>query len=316
VTAMTVLLPTHNRASVLRHTLQTIAEVDQPDDPWDLVVIDNNSRDDTRGVVTEFMGRLPITYLSESRPGKNCALNKALREHPLNEIVVFADDDITPDRNWLTEIHSAVMRNPDISVFGGRIDVQWPDGFEPQWATAPWIRSLGFSWHSVAENEALYVPPACPFGPNYWVRKTVFSVVTTFDETIGPRPNDRIMGSETSFLMELQRKGIQMLYCPQVRVRHRIAVTECTVGALRRRAYTFGRRDVRLFGLHRRRLYERSKPVWWLVIGLDYIYAAARYVLGFMTPEIRRRCETTVTAMIRFGVLAESRRKLRTEAQT
>ena len=271
-----------------------------------IVIIDNNSTDNTAEFVEEYRHRLPIILLRETRPGKNCALNKALRECVLKNIVVFSDDDVTPDRNWLQEIVRATTKWPEIAVFGGSIELLWPDNRQPVWVAADWIKAFGYSWHHYADGEALYNGSDSPFGPNFWVRKLVFQKVPFFDESIGPRPKNRIMGSETLFLLGLHRAGFQMLYCPAAMVQHRIHRKECRVSALQRRGFTFGRGKIRLNGLHRHRLYVKSKFLWFLVLMADYLYASLRFLFGSMLRNPRRNCEITVDSMVRFGRLRET----------
>jgi len=301
-----VLIPTYNRAEVLRETLNALTRVDRANINYEIVVIDNNSSDATAEVVKQFQTDLSLSLLTEARPGKNCALNKALRECSLKDIVVFTDDDVTPAPDWFQQIISCAWRWPKIAVFGGEVEVSWPNDQVPEWATIDWVAAFGFSKHSYADTEVYYNPPACPFGPNFWVRKSVFEKVPFFDETIGPSSVKRIMGSETSLLMQLQRLGFEMLYCPDAKVRHRIAAKECHLGRLRRRGFTFGRGQIRLWGLHRPAIYRRSKVLWCLVLALDYCYAGLRFVYGLLIRDPKRNCVTTVEAMIRFGQLAET----------
>jgi GT2 family glycosyltransferase len=310
VPGITLLIPTYNRSAVLRQTLQALHRVDRKGIDCDIVVIDNNSSDDTSSVLQQFANLLPLITIKEPKPGKNCALNRALRDCPLREIVVFSDDDITPATNWFREIISATVRWPNVSIFGGKIELQWPDNLQPVWATADWIKVFGYSLHHYAEAEAFYAPPACPFGPNHWVRREVFATVPFFDETIGPRPKARIMGSETSFLMKLAQSGFRMLYCPNAIVRHRIAPPECRIPALRKRGFTFGRGQVRLHGRHRQKLWAKSKIAWLCTFVADHLYASARYVVGSLSLNPRRNCELTVSAMVRFGSLKQTRVEL------
>ena len=100
---ITVLIPTYNRARVLGETLEALTRVDRNGIDCSIVVIDNNSTDNTHEIAAEYAAKLPLSYLKETRPGKNCALNKALRECELKDIVVFTDDDVTPTQNWLQE---------------------------------------------------------------------------------------------------------------------------------------------------------------------------------------------------------------------
>jgi glycosyltransferase involved in cell wall biosynthesis len=304
--SLTVLIPTYNRAEALRETLDALVDVDRGEIDCEIVVIDNNSTDKTADVVNKFRRKLPLSLLTEKRQGKNCALNKALTECSLKEIVVFADDDVTPAKDWFQEIISSTRRWPAIDVFGGKIDVLWPDSREPEWAVEDWIKAFGFSWHHYAEKAVLYKPPASPFGPNFWVRKAVFEIVPLFDETIGPNSKKRIMGSETSFLVELQRHRFEMLYYPGAWVQHRVLRKDCSIPTLRRRAYTFGRGQVRLHGWYRRKLYSKNKALWTITLAADYLYTSLRFLVGSGLKDSRRNCEMTVNAMMRFGQLRET----------
>jgi L-malate glycosyltransferase len=286
--------------------LEAFTCIDQTRIDCSIVIIDNNSSDNTREVVKEYEMRLPLFYLRESRPGKNCALNKAIRECSLKDIVVFTDDDVTPAQNWFQEIVSSVKKWPGIAVFGGKIELLWPDNKQPQWAIADWMMPFAFSRHLYAEGEAFYRPPDCPFGPNCWVRKVVFQKVPFFDETIGPRPQNRIMGSETSFLLDLRRHGFEMLYYSGAEVYHRILPKACTLPGLRRRAYTYGRGRTRLYGWYRRNIYFKNRILWCMLLVTDEFYNISRFLSGFALGDSQRNCERTVSAMITFGQIHET----------
>jgi glycosyltransferase involved in cell wall biosynthesis len=305
VPGITVLIPTYNRAAVLSQTLQALTRVQRTGIDCSIVIIDNNSSDNTAEVMKEYETQLPLSYLREPRPGKSCALNKALREWVLKDIVVFTDDDVTPAQNWFQEIVASVRKWPRIAVFGGKIEVVWPNNKQPEWAMRDWMMGFGFSRHHYAEGEAFYKPPDCPLGPNFWVRKQVVQTVPLFDEALGPRPK-RIMGEETSFLANLQSHGFQILYYPGAEVCHRILPEGCTVPWLRHRAYTFGRGQVRLHGWHRRNIYHKNKILWCMILLADEFYAVLRFLTGFALTDTSRDCDTTVNAMIRFGQIHET----------
>ena len=304
--AITILLPTHNRCAEVRQTLDAMCRVDRNGIDCEFVVIDNNCSDSTPQVVAEYKNRLPLVFLQEKRPGKNCALNKALKECPMRDIVVFTDDDVTPDEDWLQEIVASTKKWSNIAVFGGRVHVKWPNDHQPDWAVADWIVAIGYSHHDFGSDDTLYTPRASPFGPNFWVRKSVFDRLPFFDDTIGPRPENRIMGSETSFLLALKRLGFQMLYWPGARVEHRILAKECSPSRLRRRGFWCGRGQVKLLGWHRRELRDKSKVLWLLILLTDYICTSGRFAFGLAHRNVRRNCEITVQSMIRFGCLYQT----------
>ena len=115
---ISVIIATYNRAEILRGALQSMAGLDREGISVEFVVVDNKSTDNTKEVIESFKQRLPIKYLFEERAGKSFALNKVLNEVPLGKIVVFTDDDIVANNNWLVAISEICKQWPDHSVFG------------------------------------------------------------------------------------------------------------------------------------------------------------------------------------------------------
>src|ERR1039458_10609075 len=88
---ITVILCTHNRCRSLAKALESVAASEVPASiEWDVLVMDNNSRHQTREVVQDFCRRYPgrFRYLFEPQPGKSYALNSGVREARA-EIVAF-----------------------------------------------------------------------------------------------------------------------------------------------------------------------------------------------------------------------------------
>src|SRR5687767_5133826 len=97
----TVLICTYNRAAWLGKSLESLAQQRSPRN-WDVLVVDNNSTDDTRLVVESAAGRFPVPlrYLFEPRQGKSHALNLGLA-HTGADVVIFTDDDVALERGWI-----------------------------------------------------------------------------------------------------------------------------------------------------------------------------------------------------------------------
>lgn len=211
---VSVIIPTYNRAKVLEKTLHVFAELDSEGIAWDVIVVDNNSRDETREVVSSFEGRLPIRYLFEARQGKNWALNQAL-EHTESELLVFADDDVTPCQHWLQAILASVERWPEHVVFGGRIVPEFPPG------TPDFVRQSDFSGYvygglDFGPDDRLFPEETTPNGPNCWVRRCVFASGVRYDTSIGPNGHGRISGSELELFTRLRlRRRSRFTYRPR-----------------------------------------------------------------------------------------------------
>ena len=277
---ITVLLTTYNRAEILHETLENMTVLDQEGIDIEYVVVDNNSTDTTKEVIESFSNRLTIRYLFEPRPGKNCALNKALDKIELGKIVVFTDDDVTPNKYWLSSIVSISKRCPNYSVFGGKIYAIPPNGDTPGWFGDTSIPMCNLAAHDYGDVERPYDHRTTPYGPNFWVRREVFDNGRRFNESIGPRPKNRIMGSETYFLNELSADGYQIMYSPYSVVGHRIARELISSSAIRKRAFRWGRSGPRFDGLCRPELFSRHPVLWRLLRGACLSRGLLRFIIS------------------------------------
>lgn len=120
---LTVIVPTLNRASLLRLALEALTR--QTRSPDEVIVVDNNSSDDTREVVREFESRLPLKYLVETRRGAAEARNLGIR-HATGDVLAFTDDDCIPDTQWLHFVEMSFLRDPAIGMVAGQV-VPCPD---------------------------------------------------------------------------------------------------------------------------------------------------------------------------------------------
>src|SRR5215467_674497 len=119
---ITVILCTYNRCQCLKRALNSAAALVLPESvEWEVLVVDNNSNDQTRTTVEEFCDRYPgrFRYLFEPRPGKSHALNAGIRESRA-DVFAFMDDDVVVDSNWLQNL-TAALRNNEWAGAGGRI---------------------------------------------------------------------------------------------------------------------------------------------------------------------------------------------------
>lgn len=97
---ISVILTSHNGESTLPLTLDALGKLLRPGDGVEFIAVDNASTDHTPNLLREAQDSLPLTVLSEPRPGKSFALNHALR-HARGDLVVFTDDDVIPHAEWL-----------------------------------------------------------------------------------------------------------------------------------------------------------------------------------------------------------------------
>ena len=98
-----------------------------------ILVVDNNSTDDTPSVVAGIAGEegVPVRRVLETRQGIPFARNRAVAEAP-GPYIAFIDDDELPGPGWLATALEA-LRIEHAQCVGGKIEVVFPDGKRPRW---------------------------------------------------------------------------------------------------------------------------------------------------------------------------------------
>ncbi|MGK2941530.1 MAG: glycosyltransferase [Immundisolibacter sp.] len=274
---LTVLFATRNGAPRLPRVLQAFAALEPPTGGWKLVVVENASTDDTGEVLQKFTGHLPLTVLSQPKPGKNSALNLGLNA-VAGDLVVLTDDDVLPAADWLLRLRAAADDNPAYDLFGGRIvpkfEVEPPDWLL-RWAPLEMAYAA-----TPADLPAGLVDPAMVWGGNMMVRWRVFEAGHRFDENIGPTSSVYAMGSETEFTLRVAQAGYSSWFCPQAVVEHLVRGEQMTEQWLFGRAVRYGRgalvREL-VQGQHGGpQLGGVPRSLWGDLIALGYTLARAR----------------------------------------
>ena len=238
---VSVVFATRNRAPMLACLLERLAALECHGFTWEVVVADSASSDETSRLLADPPEGLPLRSVRVAEPGKNRALNAAIRL-TRGRLLVFTDDDVIPPRDWLARLVAAAARWPAVRVFGGRVRLALPPG------TPSWVAELPGLAGSLAEYEPLATEgrtEAIPGGPNFAIRADALEGVA-YDETIGPDGTvDYSMGSETELLQRLQRSGEAIVYVPDAAVRHIVRPEQLVTDELYRRSFRLGRSYVR-----------------------------------------------------------------------
>lgn len=236
---ITLISATYNGSHTLPRFLDALTKLEN-NEPWKLVIVDNASTDNTKQIIQSYSNKLPLTYLLETRKGKNIALNSALA-HIEGDIVIFTDDDVIPSSDWLQKYREAFDAHPDYSIFGGAI--------LPHWEAKPQLLHL----EAIPQGPvyALTKPdwedgPCSPYniwGPNMAIRSSIFTDGHQFDENIGPSSQNKnyVMGSETCFTSHLVNNGHKCWHLPNVKVQHIIRKNQMQADWVFKRGIRYGR---------------------------------------------------------------------------
>ena len=116
---VSVVMPTLNGARTIGQQLEALSRQSYTG-PWEVIVVDNGSRDGTKDVVAFLAARLPRLRLVEAheRRGANYARNAGCRASGA-EVLLFCDSDDAVCPNWIAEMLTALNR---YDAVGGSIE--------------------------------------------------------------------------------------------------------------------------------------------------------------------------------------------------
>ena len=234
-----IIVCTYNRAESLKDTLAALAALKaKPDFEWEVLVVDNNSRDHTRQVVEAAQHDWPrLRYVFEPAQGLSHARNRGIAEST-GEVILFTDDDVLPEPDWLDITHAG-LDNYQADACGGYI--------APIWETSPpaWLTERFYGFLAVrtdrSDNYMITEPSQAPFGANMAFRKSVFDRVGLFDVRRGRQGKVLAGGEDIELFERILAADIRAVFLGQSRVHHKVEAYRCTKPYLRRWRYQSSR---------------------------------------------------------------------------
>jgi len=208
---VSVVVPTYNRRHLLTRTLDSLITQRAPGLRYEVLVVDNNSNDDTRSTV-EAIGRehQQVRYLFEPRQGVSHARNTGIA-HARASILAFIDDDVEASPTWIAAISQAFAAHPEIDCLGGPI--------HPRWAAQPpaWLTPM--FWAAVAlqadKGEEPYIDAnhatPCLMTANFACRRAAL-------EAVGGFATDFMRDEDRELQLRLWAAGKRGMYVREVTV--------------------------------------------------------------------------------------------------
>jgi GT2 family glycosyltransferase len=194
------------------------------DTPYDVLVVDNGSSDDTGAVAQRWQAR----YVRHDRSiGVNGARNAGIRATTA-PLVAFLDDDVYAPPGWLAALLAGAERHDEVDAFGGPIQAVF-EGRPPGSCgrEAPPITTLDLG---PVDTETDMV-----WGTNMTIRRAAFARFGLFDDAVHSH------GDEEDWLMALRSAGGRIVYVAAAGVDHRRVNADARLSALVRAAYARGR---------------------------------------------------------------------------
>jgi glucosyl-dolichyl phosphate glucuronosyltransferase len=255
---LSVILCTYNRAESLRKTLETFWRlVVPPDLNWELLLVDNNSRDHTREVIHGFAqaSQFTVNYVFAKAQGRSNALNAGIAAAK-GDILAFTDDDVLLHPDWLANM-TKTFQDLDCAAVAGRIIPLW-DHPKPSWLEME-EQQVVVHFEFGEETKPLNRPP---MGANSAFRRNMFLKYGLFRQDLGVSSSQRITCEDTEFGFRLLRAGEKIVYCANAIIFHPVDPSRITREYFLIWFYNDGRSVTRAEGLPQKGIFYLGIPRW------------------------------------------------------
>ncbi len=221
----TIAIPVYNGAKRLPLVLDRIlAQTGVTGLSWEVIVIDNNSTDETAAIVRDYQGRWPLAaplrYALERRQGAGFARQLAIQEANA-DLIGFLDDDNLPEPNWLAMAYAFAQTHPQAGAYGSQIhglyEVPLPDNFE---RIVPFLAITERGDQPLLyEARKLILPPSA----GLVVRRDAWLNSVPDCLTLNGRTTTSMLtGEDTEALAHIRNAGWEVWYNPAMEIHHQI----------------------------------------------------------------------------------------------
>lgn len=210
---VSVIICAYNRAEFLKKGLYSLLNQTEDKNNYEVVVIDNNSKDNTKEICENFISNNPkfnIKYFLEKQQGLSYARNRGIKEAS-HEIIAYIDDDATTGKNYVRNLIQAFENNPGFDALGGKVEPIYETGFVPKWMSKYLFGIVSKVDYGERERE---FPKKFPTGCNMAFKKNILENIGGFNTDIVYR------GDEKYVFLKLKENNIKVLYAPSVFVKH------------------------------------------------------------------------------------------------
>ena len=236
---ISVVVCTYKRVGFLVNCLNALANQDFPKDGYEIVLINNNSPDNTEQVCQDFIISNPslhIQYCLETQQGLSYARNRGIVLSK-GEIIAFLDDDAIARPDYLQKMNIFFEDNPQAVACGGRIYPLF-ESKRPKWMSK-YLLALTSSI-DMGDKVKRFSHKKYPIGANMVFRKFVFEKFGMFDVNLGRRGDNLEGAEEKAIFYKLYQNNLPAYYVPDAIVDHAVPDKRLTYDFFKRQAYGVG----------------------------------------------------------------------------
>lgn len=168
-----IAVPCWNEAKTIGGTIESLLQLDYPKDKLSIIVVDNNSTDNTQEIAESYRARFPnqVQVLLEKKQGKHNAVNAALL-HSTSDLFGCLDADSFVDRKALATIVSYFDKHKDAMAVTPCIHIRNPKTIIQRMQAIEYLMGV-FLRKAFGQLDAIQVTP----GPFSIFKREVFKTI-------------------------------------------------------------------------------------------------------------------------------------------
>lgn len=234
---------TYNRDKYIYNVLKSIADNKISTDQYEIVLVNNNSNDNTEAECNRFTNDYPnvkFRYFIERNQGLSYARNRGIQEAQ-GDILVYVDDDALINDEYLQTYIQFLESHPEIDAAGGPILPKY-ETEEPSWMST-FTRQLITGKLYLGDKVREFPSQSFPGGGNAAYRKSVFDKVGLFNVELG-RKGDSLIGAEEKDIFDkMTTLGMRFFYLPNAILYHLIPEKKLTKEYFDKLTYSIGKSE-------------------------------------------------------------------------
>jgi GT2 family glycosyltransferase len=219
-----VVTVTYNSSAVIEDFLRCCEKQTYKD--FLLIIVDNNSSDNTLGVIQSFQDRLKIKSAAESinhgvALGNNIGIIHALQHSA--DYILLINNDVTFESTFFEQLIISLGKRADVAAvvpkmnFFDHSDVIWYGGGKFTYWKGPMAKHLQFGKKdNCRHQEAFFVDyaPTCAM----LLRSETFQEIGLMDEKYF------VYYDDTDFCFRMKKNGKRILFVPSIVLLHKVSI--------------------------------------------------------------------------------------------
>lgn len=234
---------TYNRDKYIGQTLQSVCDQKYPDNNYEIIVIDNNSTDNTASICEEFRAEYPnknFRYFKEMNQGLSFALNRGIKEAQ-GEYLIFVDDDETIIPEHLERLDNHLRTYPEAVLCGTPV-IPVYEIPEPKWMSRFTQRLIGGYFDQGKEVKILEAKNYPGTGHTI-IKKELYERYGNYNTELGRKGTSLIGAEDKDMFNRLKNNNIICYYLPDIPIYHHIPPNKMTDEFFHKLTYSIGKSE-------------------------------------------------------------------------